>query len=194
MPSALLVAPGQEPVALIDLKAILRLENSDEDVFLASLILAARAHIEGLTRRLLITQTWRVYLDHWPARRATPPFSRNVELPLAPVRNILAVRVFDSDGTASAIAQDQYRLDNGRAPPRLIVDGVGRQPGRRDNGIEIDVEAGYGEPADVPAPLRQAILRLAALWFEHRHDGDIAALAPTPPTVEALIAPYRVLA
>ena len=35
-------------------------------------------------------------------------------------------------------------------------------PGRAVAGIEIDVVAGYGAPADVPSPLRQAILMLVA--------------------------------
>jgi len=193
MPSALLVPPGEEPVTLADLKSQLRVETNDEDALLISFIAAARAHVEALTRRRLVTQNWRVYLDVWPQRSRASPFGRVVELPLAPVARVLAIRVYDELGVAQIVEPQQYRLDQAHVPPRLIVDGVGRQPGRNGNGIEIDVVAGYGDAALVPAPLKQAILRLAALWFEHRHDSDIANLAPTPPVVDALIAPYRVL-
>ncbi len=44
----------------------------------------------------------------------------------------------------------------------------------------------------MPAPLRQAILMLVALWYEHRGAaGDVAAT--TPLGFDALIAPYRIL-
>lgn len=193
MPSALLVAPGEEPVTLAELKAQLRVDNGSEDAHLIGLIAAARSHVEGLTRRLLITQSWRIYLDAWPRRGRDAPFARQIDLPLAPVERVISLRVFDQLGTAELIDPALYRLDRAHVPARLFVDGIGRQPGRSGNGIEIDVVVGYGNAPAVPAPLRQAILRLAALWFEYRHDGDIASLAPTPPAVEALVAPYRVL-
>jgi uncharacterized phiE125 gp8 family phage protein len=69
-------------------------------------------------------------------------------------------------------------------------------PGRTLAGIEIDVEAGYGDASEeVPPPLRRAIELLVAHWYEHR--GLIAAgqsVAVLPASVAAMIAPYRVLA
>jgi len=52
--------------------------------------------------------------------------------------------------------------------------------------------AGYGATAAaVPAPLRQAVLRLAARWFEER--GDVASCDAwgLPGPIAALIAPFR---
>ena len=194
MPATLLVAPGEEPVALAELKAQLRLESSAEDALLMRLITAARAHVEMLTRRVLITQTWRIYTDSWPRYHArSGASSRRLDLPVTPIKRVLSLTHYDSEGNASLVDPTLYRLDASRAPPALIVQPHLRSPGRADNGIEIDVEAGYGGPSDVPAPLREAILRLAALWFEHRTEDDIANLAPTPPLVDALITPYRVL-
>jgi uncharacterized phiE125 gp8 family phage protein len=66
-------------------------------------------------------------------------------------------------------------------------------PGRSTAGIELDVTAGYGDTAvDIPEPLRQAIRLLLAHWYENR---AIVAEGSTalPASVEALIAPYRVL-
>lgn len=193
MPSALLVAPGEEPVSLADLKAQLRLEDSSEDALLTGLISAARGHVEMLTRRVLIVQSWRLYLDNWPKRSNIPPFARRIPLSPNPVRRIVSVTLYDLSGVPLILAPALYRLDAARAPACLIVDPALGRPNQGGNGIEIDFEAGYGDASTVPAPLRQAILRLAALWFEHRHDGDIAMLSPTPAAVEALIAPYRVL-
>ena len=66
------------------------------------------------------------------------------------------------------------------------------EAGRDRGAIEIDIVAGYGAAADqVPAPLRQAVLRLAARWFEQR--GDVASrdAQSLPAEIMALIAPYR---
>ena len=67
------------------------------------------------------------------------------------------------------------------------------KPGRTANGIEIAFVAGYGDAAaDVPAPIRQAILLLVAHWHEHREPVEIgAAKPPCPSTVSELLQPYR---
>ena len=66
-------------------------------------------------------------------------------------------------------------------------------PGRIANGIEVAFTAGFGDAAaDVPAPIRQAILLLIAHWYEHRTPLEIGAQAqPVPDMVGELLGPYR---
>ena len=60
------------------------------------------------------------------------------------------------------------------------------------NGIEVDVTAGYGDNSvDVPSVLRQAILMLAAHWYDHRATGFDFMTAGEPDGLFALIEPYR---
>ena len=141
----------------------------------------------ALTRRALIAQTWRLVHDAWPA-------SGRLDVFPAPLRQVLAARVYDSGGEAQAI--DAFTIDNAAAPgviafaPRALP-----QPGRAVAGIEIDVVAGYGTTAAaVPEPLAQAIRQLLAYWYENRGLAAIGQSSPPlPATVAALIAPYRVL-
>ena len=133
-------------------------------------------------------QDWRVVFDAWP------PDGRLV-VPLAPVRGVVAARVYDSAGVAHGVDTQGFVLDPGSAPALLrFVPWAAAIPGRPHGGIEIDVEAGYGPaPFDVPEPLRQAIRLLVAHWYENR--GMTAAagkLAASPAGVDALLAPYRV--
>ena len=53
--------------------------------------------------------------------------------------------------------------------------------------------AGYGDhPADVPGPLRQALLQLVAHWYEQRSGIEVGGPSPHLPTaIAALTAPYR---
>jgi uncharacterized phiE125 gp8 family phage protein len=189
MSSILLGGPAVEPVSLAEAKAHLRVEHDDDDDAIAALIVGARVHVEAQTRRALITQTWRLARDGWPAN------GRIAVLP-APLRALVAARIYKLDGSTQAIDVAAFTADKISAPAVLtFAAGALPAPGRVAGGIELDVEAGYGEaPADVPQPLRQAIRVLAAHWYENR--GLIAAgqgVAVLPESVDALIKPYRVL-
>ena len=189
MSSILLDGPAVEPVSLAEAKAHLRVEHGDDDDTIAALIAGARVHVEAQTRRALITQTWRLSRDAWPAS------GRIAVLP-APLRELVAARVYKLDGTAQAIDANAFAIDVTSAPAVLaFVRGAMPAPGRIVGGVELDVEVGYGDaPSDVPEPLRQAIRVLVAHWYENR--GLIAAgqsVAVLPEAAVALIKPYRVL-
>ena len=62
MPAILLTPPVAEPLSLEDAKLFLRVEHDADDERIASLIAAARGEIELATRRVLMTQTWRLVL------------------------------------------------------------------------------------------------------------------------------------
>lgn len=189
MSSILLTPPAAEPITLADAKTFLRVEHDDDDDTIAALIAGARCHIEAQTRRALITQTWRLTRDAWPA-------DGRITVTPVPLAEVTAARVFDADGTPQAIDVQVFAADIASAPAVLAFAFWSLPaPGRKAGGIEIDIEAGYGDaPDDVPAALRQAVRLLVAHWYENR--GLIAVghlLAVLPATVTALIAPYRVL-
>lgn len=186
MPASLITAPATEPVSLDELKTHLRYESEAEDSLLERLIATARAHTEAATRRVMISQVWRAYLDRWPAKR-------KVLLPISPVAEIAEVRVFNDAGEPSVISPSSYSLDAARTPSNLILQAAILAPTAYANGIEIDMVCGYGNAADVPTPLREAVLRLAAQWFEQRVETGRLTLSLPSSTIEALVSPYRVI-
>jgi len=187
MAMILTAAPASEPVTLGEAKAHLRVDGNGEDTLIASLITAARIHVEAALSRALITQGWTLVLDRWPMG--------DLRFPLSPLVSVGEVRVFDAAGGASIVPPSDYFVDAAGTPPRLVREhGVSwPAPGRVANGIEIDFTAGEGETAaDVPAPLRQAVLLLVAHWFETREPVFAGGTAITVPMgVGALLAPYR---
>ena len=189
MSTALITAPALEPVSLAAAKAHLRLDTDDDDALLNAAITAARVHVEASTRRVLVEQGWRVYLDAWPKKRI-------VRVPVAPLISVDSVTVFDPAGDPIVVDPGDYEVDAVTAPGRLFLSSpLPVLVGRAVNGIEIDVTAGYGPTGiDVPAPLRQAIMMLVAHWFEHRGavGHDLAGHVP-PLGYDALIASYRIL-
>ncbi len=188
MTVSLLAPPTLEPVSLEEAKAHLRLAGSDDDDYVSALIVAARLQVETAIRRVLIDQTWRIYRDDWPADGA-------IDLPVAPVRSIVEIVVYDADGEPTTLAPAAWALDAASVPARLRLLGTGPAPGRPLNGIEIDVVAGYGPSGvAVPQPLRLAIMMLVARWFENREGAGFGIVpSAVSDAFEALVAPYRVM-
>lgn len=188
MSAIILVPPTAEPLSVAEAKAFLRVDHDDDDAVIAALIAAARGHLEALTRRALLLQTWRVVLDRWPA-------DGRVRLRIGPLRAVLAARVFDAAGEAHAIDTEVFVVD---AAADLIASPCWAlpAPGRDIAGIALDVELGFGALAsDVPEPLRQALRLLVAHWYENRGIAAIGgSVAMLPANVTALAAPYRGLA
>ncbi|MDR3494071.1 MAG: head-tail connector protein [Ancalomicrobiaceae bacterium] len=190
MTAALIMPPAIEPVLIIEAKAHLKVEIADDDDLIGALVTAARIHVEAATRRVLITQSWRIYRDDWPE-------NGEVHLPVSPLQSVDEVIVYDASGEPVTLDAAQYQVDIASVPARLKLRAspATLQPGEPLNGIEIDVTAGYGTSGvAVPQPLRLAIMMLVARWYEFR---DATAIGTVPASVapgfEALIAPYRVL-
>lgn len=180
-----LTPPAIEPVSLADAKFFLRLDASDEDELITTLITAARLMVEAASGRMLIDQTWRIVLDRWPQ-------GGEIRLPFAPVNAIVAGRVYDLLGAAQPVAEAALALDARADPPVVRIAGEVPETGRDRGAIEIDVVAGYGATAaSVPAPMRQAVLRLTTRWFEQRGDVVGRDAAALPAEILALVAPYR---
>lgn len=181
--------PGPEPVTVSEAKAHLRLDSSAEDLLIASLILTSRLHVEAALGLALISQAWTLTLDRWPDGDA-------VVLPMRPVQAIAQVRVRDAAAGALVVDPASYRLDGQGVPARLVRREVG-WPSTHQNsaGVEIDFVAGFGAAAaDVPEPIRHAVLLLVAHWYEHRDPIEIGAAGTAiPRPVSELLAPYRVV-
>lgn len=117
--------PPLEPVTVAEAKAHCRIDDSSEDILIASLILTSRLHIEAALGLALIDQSWQLTLDSWP--REGP-----LILPLRPVQSVTAVRVLAADGTPQTLAPESYRLDGAAFPPRLVTENVWPSPAAAD--------------------------------------------------------------
>jgi uncharacterized phiE125 gp8 family phage protein len=178
MKRILLEAPAVEPVLLAEAKEHLRLDGSSEDTVLSALIAAARVAVEGQTRRVLITQKWRAFVEPWP--------EDGVTLPVVPAKGVDALRAIDADGNATVLDPESYEFDPADGSVTIDpVEGAVR--------YEIDFTAGYGASGmDVPQPLRQAIRLLVTHWFEHRSAVILGESSAAPPFgYLELISPYR---
>ncbi|MCS0501087.1 head-tail connector protein [Ancylobacter mangrovi] len=185
MPAMLIAGPEVEPLTLAEAKTYLRVDHDAEDALIGSLITAARATVEALTRRVLIDQSWRIVRDAWPA-------SGLIAAPVNPLKTITGAHVLDAEGAEVEVSTDALLADTARLPGLIrVACGTVPVPGRPIAGIAIDVVAGHGADADhVPSPLIEAVRVVLAHFYEHRDEQGAGAAFPA--RLDALVAPFRV--
>ncbi len=182
-------APALEPVSVAEAKMHLRIDGSDEDALISSLIMTSRLHVEAALGLALISQNWTLIRDAWP-------MGSTVKLPICPVQSITLARVLSASGTPTNMVASDYILEGKGVPPRFVRTGLTWPiPGRAAAGVEISFVAGFGPAAaDVPLPIRQALLLLVAHWYEHRDPIEIGSGDTTiPKAVSDLLSPFRVV-
>lgn len=177
------VEPTSEPVSLTEAKAHMRVDIGDDDTLISSLIKAAREYVEDASHRALMTQTWRLSLDQWPS-------SDEILLPRPPLVSV-TITYTGSDNTVNTLGGSVYALDTDSEPARVkLVHGENWPSGTlaTTSPIKITYIAGYASAALVPQQFKQAILLLAAHWYENREttlSGSI--IRDIPFSVQALI-------
>jgi len=186
MSMTMTAAPAAEPVTLDEAKAHLRVDGDGENAFISSLIVTSRLQIEAALGLALVTQSWRLTLDDWPA-------DFTIELPMRPVQTVDSIEVCTSGDTDLALAPSMYVLDGNAAPARIVFEAPLPAPCRAAAGITIDFTAGFGGPSSVPQNIKHALLLLVAHWFENREPQEHEKSAAVPAAISALLAPYRVV-
>lgn len=156
------------PVTRAEAKTHLRVDGTNEDDYIDSLIETATEKLNGwrgsLGGRVLITQTWRVDYDIFPG-------NRRLALPMDPVQSVTVV-YSDGDNVEQTLAASKYALHEDALGAFLWLDeGQDAWPSTfdRKDAVRITMVLGYGpDAADVPRPIRTAILHMVAHWWRNR--------------------------
>lgn len=191
MNTTLIVAPTEEPVSLMEARNHLRVDASDEDPLIVSLVRAARQLVESDTRRALVTQTWDYAVDYdWPTEEDKRLGMVNrIVLPKPPVQSVTYVKYIDTSGVEQTLAANQYLLRNGVIEPAYGV----TWPSVREQMATVTVRyvCGYGAASAVPEQVKQAILLLVGHWFSHREAVVSGTMNELPMAVQSLVFPFR---
>ncbi|MBC7132696.1 MAG: hypothetical protein H5U16_06270 [Roseovarius sp.] len=174
---------------LAEFKAHLRLgtgfaDDDIQDPVLEGFLRAALAAIEGRTGKALIERAFSWVLHDWQDPTGQP-------LPVAPVSAILSLVLRNRADEAEVIDPRHYRLERDAHRPVLRPVGM-LLPMVPTGGVaEVLFRAGYGAGwGDLPPDLGQAVLMLAAHYYEHRHETALAE-GCMPFGVASLIERYR---
>jgi uncharacterized phiE125 gp8 family phage protein len=181
MALSVVTAPAAEPITLSEAKAQLRVTHGHEDALISSLISAARELVEQRTWRQLVTATFRLYLDRFPA-------GREILLPRPRLVSIASIDYL-TDGEWVSLSGGQYSVDAVSEPGRVLVDTDGwPEPDDTNNAVRIQFTAGYGAASAVPESIKSAIKVLITGLYDNRDDLPLK----TERAFQALIAPFCV--
>ncbi|WP_378944564.1 hypothetical protein [Paracoccus sp. R86501] len=183
-------APAAEALPVAALRGHLRLasgfegpDDAAETAALTGFLRAAIATIEARTGKVLLKRRFRMQLDDWRDRLGQ-------SLPLAPVHSVEKIEIDDGNGTITSLAPEGWRLVPDSQRPVVLPTGVVLPHVPRRGSVTVSFVAGFGDSwAQVPADLAQAVILLAARYYDDRsQDGLRQAL---PFGVSALIEKWR---
>jgi len=163
--------PAVEPITIPQAKNFLRVDVPDDDDLIESLIMGAREACEAFIRGFLITQTWKVTLDAWPADQSP------IEIPIEPLQSVTSATWTDQTGAVTTLnawngSSGDYILDTDHEPARLVLPPNQSWPSQSlwpVSPIQITVKAGFGDTADsVPRSYINGMRMCIAHWYENR--------------------------
>lgn len=190
----LITPPAVEPVDLATAKHHCRVEITDDDALITSLIVAARRACETAAKRSFISTTYDMVLDSFPfgggyynrmvrqfygafpgASGATwpgflPTNTGIIEFPHPPLQSVVSITYYDSSGTLETLSPTVYDVQTGtpgRINPQFGKIWPVALP--RIGAVTIRFVAGYGDdPSTVPTNYTQAILMMVKDLYDHR--------------------------
>ncbi len=172
-----------EPISLVDMKAHLRLEPSDdaENGLITAQITAARQMVEKHLSRALITQSWTLVMDRSPSRFA---------LDYPPLQTVTSIKSRTDDDVATTNSADGYTVIASTEPGEVILKpGASWADHRSWSGFEVIYVAGYGNAStDVPDAIIEAIKLTVTQMYMNRGDDISIGLSAD---VRNLIGAYR---
>ena len=176
----LVTPPDIEPLVVTDVKPYLRLDDindATEDIYIDSLITAAREYCEEYQHRAYITQTWELALQKFPIEETdslnNEVNSSIIEIPKGKLQTINSFNYKDSAGNVTVMEPEiDYVVSNrgilgrvcppfGKIFPVCLLYPV--------DPIVLQFTCGYGDTVEkIPTRIKQAMLLLISHWYNNR--------------------------
>jgi len=194
--------PTAEPITTAEAKTHMRVTDTAEDAYIDGLIKAARQLVERILGRAIMTQTWDMFLSHFPVYtdsddNLTALSYRPIIFPYPPLASIDYVKYKDHDDVLQTWASVNYVVDtqqqyNGMMYP--VRGGAYPLSQFYPKAVNIRFTAGYADAASVPQPIKQAISLLVAHMHENREATSFGVqMSKMPFAVDAMLAPYKLM-
>jgi len=202
-----------EPITPADAKAFCRVDLTDDDPLIVSLIASARRRVEKETGLALKTQTWQAVYDTWPDQSgpglSTPwwdgvqegPLSALIptgiiEIPKRPFQAVTTMQLLDAYGALTTVDPTIYFTEwsdykgaivrkLGSTWPILVLSPRGA--------IQITFTCGFDASpySGVPDDLLTAMRILVKHWYDNREMVMEGRTTPVPHQYEDLINGWR---
>lgn len=164
-------------------------ETADDDELIDD-IKSAREHVEDITRRALITQTWDYYLDEWPG-------IDKIKLPFGNLQSVTSVSWKDMEGTETVLTvnTDYIVQTNGEGCGWVFLPyGVSWPSGSLFPSLPIKIRyvCGWTAANLIPSKIKVAIKMICADMYMNREgQSQTAFLYKENPRVNKLLSSSR---
>lgn len=200
-------APLALAVKLSFVKEYLRIDTTNEDSFLKTLIKAATTSVEEHLERSLLTTSWKYTLDNFTKRFDSRRESYNTEgvvestrnevynevnfiyLPMGKVQSITNLITYNDGNVATTFLSSRYYLDSVNDKSRLVLNDQETWPTdlRLNSAIEINYVSGFGDSSnDVPEDIKLAITMIISNMYENRCEPKISG------AVKSMLSKYKI--
>lgn len=147
------VAPTLMPVTLEEAKSELDiLDDTSQDLKIIRKVMEAADQVERDSRRVLMTQTWQLFMDEFPCGP--------IELRKVPVQSVTFIKYYDG-GTLNTLSSSVYQTDLVSEPCRILPIYGEIWPSvdcDKLNAVQVEFVAGYTAQASVPHVAKAAVL------------------------------------
>lgn len=158
-------------------------DDSAQDDLLIACLATAITTIEARTGKVLLEReySWEIARWHTQERQG---------LPVSPVSGISAVSLISPDGSETVVDPGRYGLRKDDFRPELFANNL---PAIPTNGIaRVVFAAGFGgDWSDIPADLSQAVLMLAANFYDDGGGCSAGSDGGLPFGVQMILERYR---
>lgn len=176
-------------ITAAEFKTHARVYHTQDDIYIATLILVATQCIEHETRRALISREFAMQLQGFPA-------DGEIILPRSPLLTVTSVTYLDSAGAMQVLASSNYHTYSVNGVGRVVLKSTASWPTTQGTGaldVWVNFTAGYGGTSEsVPVALKHAVLLWATHWYDNRTSVNVGNIVTElPMTVQRLIASYH---
>jgi uncharacterized phiE125 gp8 family phage protein len=154
--------PATLVVSLIEVKLWLKIDGTDDDTLLTSLIASATAECEAYAGLSFITRTRTVRLSSFGCK--------DLILPYGPVTALTSIAYADEDDAAATIDSADYTLDSSSGLAKVRITESWPYTNRILNNVTVTYVAGYASAAAVPEVIKTAVKKRIAFHYERRGD------------------------
>lgn len=135
------------------------LDFIEQDELMGVYLKAAREHAQTVCNKLFSRAT---------CIASMPCFPRLIELEIIPFVELTSIEYYDADNQKQVLPTTDYELNDKGLYAVIALKAIPATYKRHD-AVIVTYEAGY-ETEQVPAPVKQAILLMAAEWYANRED------------------------
>ena len=165
-------------------KEHLRITHSDEDTYIAAIVLAASEWCEEFQNKVYVQREVIDYLDAFPTE---------IRPRKSPLISVDTVKYYDTDGVLQTLAAATYDVGTYKEPGRIALAYNQSWPSIRTmiNAVVVTYQAGWVARANIPEEIKHAVKLMVGHLYENREAASQVTISSIPLGVKTLLSMKR---